>query len=222
MTIGYRGSDVATRHAHANDGASLTSFRVEGPSSGVSRLNSMAITFMRLDATGEDHDALVEFMTRNKFPFHGRPRPIAADVEAAISKGAYRDEDNDSFWIDHSELGRIGFFRLEDLSDDAPLFDLRLDTPLRGRGLGVQVLRAATNYVFSTMPDVNRFEGQTREDNTAMRKTFLRCGWLKEAHYREGWPVDGGAPVAAVAYSIIRRDWETGQTTTFIWEDLTD
>jgi RimJ/RimL family protein N-acetyltransferase len=55
-----------------------------------------------------------------------------------------------------------------------------------------------------------------------MRKTFLRCGWLKEAHYREGWPVDGGAPVASVAYSIIRRDWQTGQTTTFIWEDLTD
>jgi hypothetical protein len=34
--------------------------------------------------------------------------------------------------------------------------------------------------------------------------------------------VDGGAPVASVAYSIIRRDWQTGQTTTFIWEDLTD
>ncbi len=38
------------------------------------------------------------------------------------------------------------------------------------------------------MSDVNRSEGQTREDNTAMRKTFLRCGWLKEAHYREDWP----------------------------------
>lgn len=72
------------------------------------------------------------------------------------------------------------------------------------------------------MPDVNRFEGQTREDNTAMRKTFLRCGWLKEAHYREGWPVDGGKPVASVAYSIIRHDWETGQTTTFMWEDSID
>jgi len=72
------------------------------------------------------------------------------------------------------------------------------------------------------MPEVNRFEGQTREDNIAMRKTFLRCGWLKEAHDREGWPVDGGATVASVAYSIIRRDWDTGQTTTFIWEDLTD
>lgn len=182
----------------------------------------MAIALTRLDPTGADHDALVGFMTCNAFTFNGRPHPTTMDVEAAISDGAYRDEDNDSFWIDHCELGRIGFFRLEDLSDEAPLFDLRLDAALRGRGLGVQVLRAATDHVFSTMSGVNRFEGQTREDNAAMRKTFLRCGWLKEAHYREGWPVDGGPPLASVAYSILRRDWETGRTTTFVWEDLTD
>lgn len=107
----------------------------------------MTISFTRLDPAGVDHDALVEFMTQNQFPFHERPRPCAADVEASISAGAYRDEDNDSFWIDHHEFGRIGFFRLEDLSDDAPL--------------------------------------------------------------------------ASVAYGIIRRDWETGQTTTFVWDDLT-
>lgn len=129
----------------------------------------MAVTLARLDPTGEDHDALVDFMTRNEFPFHVRPRPTAADVETLINDGAYRDEDNDSFWIEHSELGRIGFLRFEDLSDGAPLFDLRLDTPLRGRGLAAPILRAATHLVFSTMPNVNRFEGQTREDNTAMQ-----------------------------------------------------
>lgn len=180
----------------------------------------MAITLTRLDPTGADRDALVEFMTRNEFPFHVRERWSAADVETAISDGAYRDEDNDSFWIDHSEFGRIGFLRLEDLSDEDPLFDLRLDGPFRGRGLGAQALDAATDHVFRTMPSVGRFEGQTREDSTAMRKTFVRCGWLKEAHYREGWPVDGGAPLASVAYGILRRDWEAGQTTTFVWDDL--
>lgn len=181
----------------------------------------MSITFSRLDPTGVDHDALVDFMTRNEFPFHVRSHPRAEDIEALISKGAYRDEDNDSFWIDHGELGRLGFLRLEDLSDEDPLFDLRLDAPFRGRGLGVQVLRAVADHVFRTMPSVHRFEGQTREDNIAMRRTFLRCGWVKEAHYREGWPVDGGAPLASVAYSILRRDWESGLTTTFVWEDLT-
>lgn len=72
------------------------------------------------------------------------PRPLPAspgDVETAIAEGCYRDEDNDSCWIEHSELGRIGFLRLEDLSEGASLFDLRLNGPYPGRGLGDQVDR---------------------------------------------------------------------------------
>lgn len=180
----------------------------------------MAISLHRLDPVGADRAALVDFMTRNPFPFHVRTRLTVEDVEVAIREGAYRNEDNDSYWVSHADLGRIGFLRLEDLTDRAPLFDLRLDGPVRGHGLGVEVLRAATDLVFGTMADVNRFEGQTREDNIAMRKTFLRCGWLKEAHYRAGWPVEGGEPVASVAYGILRRDWETGTTTALVWEDL--
>lgn len=181
----------------------------------------MTVTFARLDPIGTDRADLVDFMTRNEFPFHVRTRPTPEQVEASISEGAFRDEDNDSFWVEHDELGRIGFFRLEDLTDGAPLFDLRLDAPFRGRGLGRAILRAAADHVFRTMPEVIRFEGQTREDNIAMRRTFLRCGWVKEAHYRQGWPVDGGQPVASVAYGLLRQDWESGQTTTFEWEDLT-
>ncbi|MFK5633682.1 MULTISPECIES: GNAT family N-acetyltransferase [unclassified Ornithinimicrobium] len=180
----------------------------------------MPITLVRLDPEDTDREALVDFMTRNEFPFHTVPSPSRTQVESWIAEGAYRDEDNDSFWLEHDELGRVGFFRLEDLSDDAPLFDLRLDAPFRGRGLASEVLGAATDLVFGTMPEVNRFEGQTREDNVPMRRAFLRCGWLKEAHYREGWPVEGGRPVASVAYGILRHDWETGTVTPLVWEDL--
>lgn len=63
------------------------------------------------------------------------------------------------------------------------------------------------------MPDVTRFEGQTREDNLAMRRIFVSCGWVKETHYREAWPVEGRDPVASVGYGILRRDWETGRVT---------
>lgn len=178
------------------------------------------ITLLRLDPTGSDGAALTEFFTGNEFPFHVVRRPTREQVEGWIDAGAFRDEDNDSFWVDHAELGRIGFVRLEDLSDPDPVFDLRLDGRFRGRGLGTEVLRATTAHVYTTMPERNRFEGQTREDHVAMRRTFLRCGFVKEAHYREGWPIEGGAPVASVAYGILRRDWETGTTTTFVWEDL--
>ena len=179
----------------------------------------MAITFAALDLPA-DHAALVRFMRSNEFPFHVNARPSRDDLEQRISDGGFGRPDHESFWVNSESEERIGLVILEDLLDDAPLFDMRLSAAARGRGLGAPILRALTALVFQRWPNVNRFEGQTREDNIAMRKTFLRSGFIKEAHYREGWPVTGAHPLASVAYAILRRDWETGETTTFVWEDL--
>ncbi|WP_246958323.1 GNAT family N-acetyltransferase [Brachybacterium sp. Marseille-Q7125] len=113
-----------------------------------------------------------------------------------------------SFWLEHAERGRIGLLLLEDLEDPTPLLDLRLPENLRGKGLGPLALRAAADHVFTHFPEVTRFEGQTREDNRAMRAVFERCGWTQEALYRESWPVEGREPVGSVAYAILRREWQ--------------
>ena len=52
-----------------------------------------------------------------------------------------------------------------------------------------------------------------------MRRTFQRAGFLKEAHYREAWPVDGGPPVASIGYGVLRRDWLSGTSTPLVWDD---
>jgi RimJ/RimL family protein N-acetyltransferase len=181
----------------------------------------MDITFTRVHDQGTDRAELVRFLTSHEWPHHTTRRPAPATVESWIDDGRFGDGDHAAFWIE-SESARLGLVVLEDLSDDAPLFDLRLDSAHRGKGLGFEVLRALTTYVFSSMPAVNRFEGQTRDDNTAMRKTFQRAGFVKEAHYRDGWPVENGVSRASVAYGILRRDWETGRTTPVEWTDLDD
>lgn len=94
-------------------------------------------------------------------------------VEEALDSGAFQNEERDSYWIEHSEHGRIGYIRFEDLCDDTPVFDLRLASQWQGRGLGVEVLNAATTWIFEQKPRIRRFEGQTRDDNLAMRHTFL-------------------------------------------------
>lgn len=175
------------------------------------------IELVRIDPAGADREELIAFMTGEVFPFHVGTRPTRTQVEDGITAGRFRDEDNDSFWIEHVEHGRIGFFRLEEITDGAPLFDLRLASAWRGRGLAKDVLTTAAEHVFTTMPDVDRFEGQTREDNRAMRRVFEACGWVQEAYYREGWPVEGAEPRGSVAYSILRRDWETGEVTPLRW-----
>lgn len=178
----------------------------------------MSIAFVPM--TTADADDLIGFLTSNHFPFHVQSSPQAADIRTKIENGRFWNEDTQGYWVMKDEH-RIGMAALEDLQeDDSPLFDLRLDEAQRGKGVGVDVLRALCNLVFESMPNTLRFEGQTREVNIAMRRTFLHAGFLKEAHYRLGWPTNDGGRVASIAYSILRQDWENGTVTHFDWEDL--
>lgn len=178
----------------------------------------MCITFVQMSAS--DADDLLTFLTANQFPFHVQQTPREEDVRARIGSSYYWNEDRQGYWVRQGEQ-RLGMVVLEDLQDaESPLFDLRLAESCRGQGIGVKVLRALCDLVFESMPKTLRFEGQTREDNIAMRKTFIRSGFLKEAHYRMGWPTTDGRPMASIAYSILRDDWSSGTVTRFEWEDI--
>ncbi|WP_258024275.1 hypothetical protein [Streptomyces bambusae] len=52
-----------------------------------------------------------------------------------------------------------------------------------------------------------------------MRRTFRRCGYVKEAHYRDAWPGADGTVHDAVGYAVLRRDWLSGTVTTPKWDD---
>lgn len=177
------------------------------------------ITLNRLDPTGADREAFVAFLSSNGFPFHVSAQLDRAEAERRVDSGSWRDDENGSFWLEHNELGTVGVIRLEDLEDSTPMFDLRLAADFRGRGLGAEALRAATDHVFTHL-EADRFEGCTRADNIAMRRTFVACGWVKEAHFRRGWPVTGAEPADAVNYSILRSDWSGGTTTPVPFDDL--
>lgn len=166
-----------------------------------------------------DSDAIVEFLSTNNFPFHVRRDWKDGELKQSVDDGRYWNEESQGFWID-GDGQSLGMVVLEDLEDDTPMFDLRMATSYRGQGLGINVLKELCAKVFTDYPEALRFEGQTREDNIAMRKTFLKAGFLKEAHYRMGWPADDGKKLASVAYAILRQDWESGETTNFDWNDM--
>lgn len=179
----------------------------------------MSVKLTRVDPHGYHDDHLIDFYTTEEFPFHARlSRWSAEEVRQRIADGYFISEGTETFWLVHSELGRIGIVRLEDLRDETPMFDLRLASRFRGRGLGVEALTAITAHVFSTTGAI-RLEGQTREDNHAMRAVFDRAGWTKEAHYRRSWPVIGSDPLDSVGYAILREEWETGVVHELHWHD---
>ncbi|MEW5095307.1 GNAT family N-acetyltransferase [Clavibacter michiganensis] len=173
---------------------------------------SPAVALIPVDVE-RDRDALRGFLTSNAFPFHVRSAPTAADIEARIADGDFDGPEHAALWVEVAGSGRVGLVVLDDLEDPGVLFDLRLAEAARGRGLGVPVVRALTDHVFGSYPHVTRVEAQTRDDNRAMRRVLVRAGFVKEAHYRDGWPVAGGEPRASVGYAVLRRDHESGTTT---------
>ena len=180
----------------------------------------MTISFVPIDVRSSDEADFVEFLVGHVFPFHVHSHPSVDQISTAIDRGRYDGDDHAALWIDDDIRGRLGVVIMEDLADGGPMFDLRLAEIHRGQRLGTPVLRAITTRVFSTLPEVNRFEGQTREDHLAMRRTFQRAGFVTEAHYREAWPADGGAVFGSVAFAILRRDWQSGTTTLLDWDDF--
>ncbi|MCB5182326.1 GNAT family N-acetyltransferase [Streptomyces antimicrobicus] len=194
----------------------------------------MEITYRALrDAEGED---LVDFLVGEVWPFHGVAVVRPEQVRRWIADGVFGGERNRTFWVlgggggdaggggdgqdgVGSGGGAVGLVRLMDLGDGTPMLDLRVRSAWRGRGIGRQALEWATRYLFEEFPEVRRIEGTTRQDNVAMRRTFLRCGYVKEAHYRDGWPGEGGAVHDAVGYAVLRRDWEAGSVSLPEWDD---
>lgn len=165
-----------------------------------------------------DDDAFIEFLSAHEFPFHMQPRPSAEEARKRLTSGIVDGPGAFGCWV-LADGEVVGIVTLEDLEDDTALIDLRLAEDARGRGIGTAILPVLVAEVFGRFPSVRKLEGQTREDNVAMRRAFRRAGWVKEAHYREGWPVAGGQPLASVAYAILRSDVQSGTTTPVPWDD---
>jgi RimJ/RimL family protein N-acetyltransferase len=151
-------------------------------------------------------DEIVDFLTKDTWPFHGKPNPTEESVRASFQKGFYTGNGIQTFWITKNNE-KIGMIRLFDLEDPTCLFDIRLKQGSRGKGLGVSSLKWLFNHVFSTYPDIIRIEGHTRSDNFAMRKTFFNSGFVKEAYHRKAWPQEGRL-FDSVGYALLRQDWE--------------
>jgi len=154
----------------------------------------------------DEVESLVAFFAGEEWPFHVDVRVAADVVRRRVAGGEY----SDTFWITDGAV-RVGLVRLMDLDDGTPLFDLRVAASHRGRGVGTAAVDWLTRYVFTHFA-TDRVEGTTRRDNVAMRRTFEKAGYVKEAHYREAWPSPEG-PRDSVGYAILRRDWESGTTT---------
>ncbi|MBZ0201806.1 MAG: GNAT family N-acetyltransferase [Ignavibacteria bacterium] len=166
-------------------------------------------------------DDLIKILTSSRWPYHSTPNITMEKVIEQLQNGYFTGEGRRTFII-YAEGTATGVIRLFDLGsgpedDETPLFDIKIIEEKRGRGVGKTSLRLLTDFVFNEYPNKNRFEATTRVDNTAMRKVFEACGFVKEAHYRQAWPDEHGNKYDCTGYSILRGDWQNNTKTEVKW-----
>jgi RimJ/RimL family protein N-acetyltransferase len=172
---------------------------------------------VRLEPMAAEHAAwLGEFLVGNSWPYHAGTVDRGV-VAARLGQGYYGGPGRATLVVTDGAT-RVGMVRVEDLDDPSPTFDLRIAATHRGRGIGTAALWELARWVFETY-DVERLEGTTRQDNVAMRRTFRAVGFVKEAHYRRGWPTPDGRLLDAVGYALLRVDWRDGTRTPVDWHD---
>lgn len=167
--------------------------------------------------TGTDATWLIQFLTKNEWPFHAGEHDDGDSVAERMESGYFEGPGVETWVIERNKVP-VGIVRVFDLEDDTPLFDLRISEELRGHGLGGAALRELVDRVF-TEHRVDRLEGTTRQDNIAMRRALVSAGFVKEAHYRRAWPDRDGQMHDSVGYAILRTDWESGSRTLVDWND---
>jgi len=157
----------------------------------------------------DDTEALVKLLAGNDWPFHSLGRPDRTTARQWIADGRF----DSAFWVGEGD----GILRVDDLGDDNPMFDLRLREGARGRGLGTAAVSWLVGHIFGSFATVRRIEATTRQDNVAMRRVLDRCGFAKEAHYRDAWPAPDGSRYDSVGYAVLRSDWSSGTVTPVDW-----
>lgn len=167
----------------------------------------MPLSFCAVELPGE-MDAVVRFLCAHDWPLHSKTRLHPTDVLEMVFDGP----DVASFWIadGHERIGLVRLLDLRDVGDGGdgcPLFDLRLASTERGRGVGQESVRWLTSRLFETHPLLHRVEANTRFDNIAMRRVLERCGYRAEGQLRETWMSGDGTRHDTMVYGILRREW---------------
>jgi len=170
----------------------------------------------------EEKVALAQWLVDDRWDNYTNPEIAYEYALTWIDRGGFQGEDRRTYWITIDDHTRVGLIQLYDLLDPTAMFDIRINTIYRGRGIGRQAVKWLTDLAFSRFGTIARLEAHTRQDNLAMRKILLVCGFVKEAHYRGGWQAGAGPieSVDTVGYAILRYDWMHHTTTPVDWDDL--
>ena len=135
------------------------------------------------------------------------PRPLLTNHEEALAHIQMMDdkiETNEGInWAitlkgDDKMLGVIGHYRIKPEHYRAEVGYMILPE-YNGKGITTEAVQCVVDYGFNTM-QLHSIEGVIDPENGASEKVLQKCGFVKEAHFKENEYFDGKF-IDAVVYS---------------------
>ena len=166
--------------------------------------SSSPLQFAEIDPAS-DADAAADFLSKNAWPFHGCSS--LTDEQARQIKLGPSDQVR-ALWItEHgSAVGIVRVFDLEDCDHGSVLFDLRIASEHRGRGIGRKTVAWLVDWLFAEYPLLFRIEATTRIDNHAMRRVLELNKFVLEGQLRQTWRSENGTRHDTALYGRLRHD----------------
>jgi ribosomal-protein-alanine N-acetyltransferase len=139
------------------------------------------------------------------------PRPLLTNYDEALAHIQMMEdkiETNEGInWAitlkgEDKMLGVIGHYRIKPEHYRAEVGYMILPE-YHGKGITTEAVQCVVDYGFNTM-QLHSIEGVIDPENGASEKVLQKCGFVKEAHFKEN-EYFGGKFIDAVVYSILNK-----------------
>ncbi len=136
-------------------------------------------------------------------------RPLSKEIEEVhklidIINQGYNNNEGITWAITRVDnptlIGTIGFWRIEKENHRAEIGYL-LDPAFQGKGIMYETMQAVLEFGF-TILKLHSIEANIDKDNEASIKLVERCGFVKEAHFKENFYFEGQFLDSAI-YSLL-------------------
>jgi len=171
----------------------------------------------------KEHQKLKDLFIQNNWEYHSKTQ-ISEEKFNQLYQSDYFKGDEIELLLIMQQDDVISMIRLFDLGKDkadpeTPLFDIRIASKNRNKGIGNWAVGEMLKHVFKNYPNKYRIEATTRIDNLRMRKVLEANLFIKEAHYRSCWPIEGATlKMDTIGYGLLKSDWLNRRVTPINWQ----
>lgn len=152
---------------------------------------------------------LKKFLSSQVWKFYEEENISITSINNKLEKNHFLNTKTKTYlcYENNELLGMIRYFDLEDIDDEIPMFDIKVNEKSRGKGIGTYLLLNSLKIIFEKYSKIQKIEATTREDNIAMQKLFEKCNFKLWGKSSKSWKTLTGDFMQTYHYELLKENF---------------